>query len=580
MSTISKGFSSGFEDDFSLDMRGASHPSPFFKYFQGFVPTSIKEAFVYAEFLFAKSPQIYAALQKLSEYAITDIVYKSGAQREIDRHKDLFEKTLHVKSVLKAANRDRRIYGNSFLTIYFPFNRFLVCGHCQSIEKINTVDYKFTYRNLSFTWRCKNCQRTTSTHLDKVQDRPIQDPSRINIIRWDPKRININHNALTGESEYSYEIPAREKRQLQKGLKSLLNSTPKGFIRAAKENRVFKFNKGKLFHMKMDAPAGISAAWGISPLLVTLDKFLYMAALSKANEAIASDFLVPFRVLHPAQAVGSIDPATAINLGRWMDETKRNLKKWRRDPLHIQMAPIPLGVTQMGGQGRSLLTAAEVESAENAILAALGVPREFIYGGLSFTGSSVTLRMLENQLLNDTTQMLELLEWIGDNCSKFLGWNTMDYDMVPFKLIDDVQQKSALLNLNAQERILSKQTLAHLFGYDLDQEREAQEKEALEDTRRRIELDRKIQELETSLSQQALSQAQQGGLGYDQNQVIASADQVVQQLMESPDNVRASQLEGLKREDFVMYSVVVERIKDHRRMMRQQQAAQTGQAMS
>lgn len=580
MSHIARGFSPGFGSDVSFSQPSGAHPNPLFKYFQGFVPRSIKESFIWAEFLFSKSPHIYAALQKLSDYAITDITYQTDADREQERHQNLFEKTLHMKGIMKAVLRDRRIYGNSFVSVYLPFNRFLVCKKCQNREKITNIDYKFKYRSLSFLWKCKSCGSQTSTHLDAVVDRPSNNPEKINVIRWDPKRINIAYNSLTGEKEYSYEIPERERRQLRQGLKTLLNSTPKGFIKAAKEKRVFKFNKGKLFHMKIDAPAGISSAWGISPLLVTLDQFLYTAALRKANEAIASDYLVPFRVLHPAQAVASIDPATSMSIGRWMDETKRNVRQWRKDPLHIQFAPVPLGVTQMGGNGRSLLTFPEIEGAEKAILAALGVPQEFVYGGLSFTGSSVTLRMLENQLMNDTHEMVSMLQWIGDTCAEQLGWSKVKYDMIPFKLIDDVQQKNMLMKLNQAEQLLSKQTMADVFGYDLKEERRLQAQEALEETRDRLELDRKLRELESNVSEKAHRQAEEGGLGYDQNQVLAAADQLAQQIAQMPDNVRSSQLEMLKREDFVMYAVVNERMKDLQRLMRQEQAAAHGGAMT
>lgn len=574
MQNIASGFSSGFEDLMMPRGDRGSHPNPMFKYLQGFAPKSIKEAFTWAEFLYAKSPHIYSAIQKLSDYAITEINYLTDSNKEEKRHYELLEKTLNVKSILKASGMDKRIYGNSFVSIYLPFTRYLKCNHCKALTNINVVNYKFKYKSMSFHWTCQRCKNQAFSNIDQVVDREVRDAKKINIIRWDPKRINIDYNSLTGEAEYSYSIPAVERKHLQKGLKSLLNTTPKGFLKAAKENRVFKFKPGKVFHTKTQAPAGVNSAWGVSPLLVTMDRFLFVSMLKKANEAIASEYLTPFRVLHPAQAVGSIDPATSINLAKWQDETKQNIKRWRRDPLHIQMAPIPLGVTQMGGQGRSLLTSQEIEAEENTILASQGVPREFLYGGLSFTGSSVTLRMLENQLLNDTSDLRSLLQWIGDSCANFLHWEKVEYDLVPFKLIDDVQQKSLLISLNQQEQVLSKTTLSNLFGYELEKERQLQEKEVLEDTRNRIKLDRKIEELQNSLVEQAHAQAQPQNLNYNQHEVMAQADAIVEDFLQAPSNVRRSQLESLKREDFVMYSVVVQRLSDYSRMQNQRGAAE------
>ena len=57
-------------------------------------------------------------------------------------------------------------------------------------------------------------------------------------------------------------------------------------------------------------------------------------------------------------------------------------------------------------------------------------------------------------------------------------------------------------------------------------------------------------------------------MSYDQQQIIASADQLVSQLIGMDPGTRRSQLDALKAEDMVMHAVVIQRLEE----ARQQQA--------
>lgn len=546
-----------------------AHPNPMFDFLSSFVPRRLKSLLVWTEYLMFNSTHIYAALNKLSDYSVTEIIYNTDAVAEKDRHQNLMEKEIGIKTVLKAASRDRSVYGNSFISLYLPFTRFLPCSTCNNKTNIKKVNYKFKYRNALFKWACPHCHAGNVTNVNDLIDTNVPDPKRINVIRWDPKSIEIDYNPITGEKRYFYTIPSGIKERIRKGSKHLINSMPKGFLLSIRDNKIFEFAPDQLFHMKVDAPAGVDAAWGFPPLTATLKQFFYAATLRKANEAIALDHVVPFRVLHPAQSTANADPISHLSLSNWVDDTKANIKKWRRDPLHIMFAPIALGVTQMGGQGRAMMTLGEVEAAENNILACMGIPREFLYGGLSFSGSSVTLRMLENQLLSQTKDLIELMQWIGNKCAKFLGWNSVDYDMTPFKLIDDIQQKQILLQLAQEGTTISKTTMANAFGYDLNKERRLREQEMIDEVKHQSQLQKRMQDLQNTIASQARAQAQMGdaSLQYDQQQIIAAADTLVQQLLQFDPSTRRGHLDALKNEDAVMHAVVIQRLQE---MQRQQ----------
>jgi hypothetical protein len=560
--------------------RGIQHPNPLFDYLTTFVPRQLKSLFTYCEYLYYNSPQIFAALNKFAVYPVTDLIFETSSPKLKQKYKNLMGNTLHLKTVLTKTGIDRHVYGNSFVSVYFPFKRFLECPECKARMNIRHANYKFKVKNKSanFIMRCSECKKEVKA---KVVDEKLRHPQGINIIRWDPKHIEIEQNPITGESEYFYRIPSDFRDRLRAGNKHLLATTPLAFIDCIAEKKIFKFGHDKIYHMKADAPAGIDSRWGFPPLTSTLKQFFYTAVLRKANEAISLEHIVPFRVMHPTQPTQNSDPTITISLANWINETKMNLKAWRKDPLHLMFSPIPVGVTNVGGQGRALMVTGEIKEAEDSIIAAMGIPREFIYGGLSATGSGVTLRMLENQLLNYTTQLLDQAQWISNKCSEFLGWKKVRLDFEPFKLIDDVQQKMALLSANqaSGNQLLSITSTANLFGRDIVKERELRKQETLDEQKFQWELQQDTQQLQQNLAERARSSTQtEQPQGYDQQAVIAQADQIAQQLMTMDEGTRKSYLHSLQTEDMVMYSVVIQRWEElqtqNNAMMRQDMRAQ------
>lgn len=550
-----------------------AHPNPMFNFLTGFMPRKLKDMFRWTEYLYFNSPHIFQALQKLADYVITDITFTTESDALRKQYTSLVLKRMRGKALLKAASRDRAIYGNGFFSVYFPFKRILPCTSCRSLWDIRAIkSYKYNAKKGTVSYTCRACNDKSTVALEDMRDIKIYDPKRINVIRWDPKQMELKHNPITGQTEYYYSIPADLRSQIEDGDPNIINTTPKGFLRAAKDDETsFKFDPEKIFHMKMDAPAGVDSAWGFPSVMAVMKQFFYAEVLRKANEAIALDHLVPFRVLHPAQTSGSNDPAQTISFAQWIDETKKNIKFWRRDPLHIMFAPVALGVTQMGGQGRTLLTLGEVKEAEDNIIAGLGVPREFLYGGLSYTGSSITLRMLENQLIAHTADLKDLLQWITDSVADYMGWETVEAEITNFKFIDDVQQKQMMMQADATYNLLSRRTVAEVLDVDYDEEQEQMKQEMLDQIRDDAEMQREAQKIQESLAERAQAQAMQGtGMAYDQQAVIAEAEAIVQELANMPEGQRRSYLSSLQAEDYVMYSVVIQRWEEFQLQMTNQ----------
>jgi len=554
----------------------APHSNPYHSYTQVFSPRRLKDLFKWCEFLFANSAHIYAALRKFGEYPITEILYETNNETLKTKHKNILEKIIHIRELLIEMTLDKYVYGNAFLSMYQPFIRFLKCTKCQTLTNIQNVKYEYNYQAMKFTYECPACHKKVVATEKHIIDRKVSVSRKINFIRWDPKKIDIDHNPLTGASVYYYNIPESVKESVKKGHKFLIDSMPLGFLKAIKEKQQFRFAPGYIFHMKIGGPAGINPQWGLPPLLSTLQLFHYTAILRKANEAISLDYLTPLRIVHPAPQSGNADPVTTISLQEWQQNLKGNIKDWRQDPLHMMFAPVPVGMTQVGGQGRALLTLGEVQEAEKNIVAALGIPLEFLYGGLTRSGMEATLRLIENQLETHISDLNDCIQWISDNCAKFLGYDKVSMELAPFRMIDDQTQKNISLQLyqaghQLGRKIISEKTIAEQNNLDLDKEEDRIKQEELDAVRRDAELQIEISKLQNNMANRIRQETQQsemamggGGAptGYNQQQVIAQADQLVAQWAQMEEGRRKSMMDSLMKEDFVLYSVAMQRWED------------------
>ena len=566
----------GLGDDVVLGFGGrnaASHPNPMYDYLTGFVPRKLKDLFKWAEYLGFHSAHVYGVVRKFGEYPITRFIYESNSEEEKTRHKKLFEEDLRLKGFLTLVSYDVWLYGNSFVSVYEPIKRELVCPTCGTKEDIAAATYKFNLSKLQFTHDCKQCRRKAV--LSKVEDHKLRDPTKIALIRWDPKLIDIEHNRVTGESVYYYQIPRDDVSKVRGGNKTHINHMPLEILRAMQERKTFEFAPGALYHLKMPGPAGVQAQWGFPPITSAIKNFLFTAVLRRANEAIALEHITPFRIIHPLAASGAGDPLTTIPLDRWKSEMERNMRLFRRDPLRIQFSPVPVGVQNIGGEGRALLTLGELQEAEKSIVLSLGVPMEFLSGGLGQTRGEITLRMIENQLQTHIENLNALVQWVERKVASFMSWASIRMRLADFKMIDDVENKQLKIQL-WQSQLLSNTTMAEMLDVDLDHERKQRREDALADARSEQETSVALQKLQQSISTQAQQQAlqNQGGLAYDQQQILAKAQPIAEEMAGYDAGTRRSRLDSLKGEDFVMYCMTKELLEQ---MQQDQTAAMKAQ---
>lgn len=549
---------------------GNVYPNAFFDYLSRLMPRRLKLLFRWLEYLYANCGQVFSCIKKFSEYPVTTLTYDTQDKDAKKKLTETMEKHVHIRSVDIQVGIDYHMYGNSFTSVFKPFTRWLVCKKCSN--RHNAVNYPYEWMNQRFEFKIK-CSSCGSHDIAKVEHEKLPDPKKIRVVRWDPKDIDINSNPITSECEYYYNIPdsIKQKIRSKKPDKFLLNTLPWEFIETIKAKRVFKFRDGQLYHMKCPSPAGINQEWGFPPLLGCMKPFFYTAILRKSNEAVALERLVPWRVIYPQASSANNDPAAFVTLSRFKTELSDAVRKWRRDPNMVKLSPIPIGMTQIGGDGRNLMVTNEIQQAEEVIVTSMGVPKEFIYGGLTHAGGSVTLRMLENLIFTYVDQLTEFNQWVTDQVCDFANWKRVTVGMTDFKLIDDIQQKQMVGQL-FQAKSVSETTFLKSMDIDPEHERKQMVEDAVSQAKMQQEIERRLKEIKSDLSQKVDQQMDGNPLKYDPNAVLQVAQQEAMTCAQMPEEQRKKRLEQLKAQDPVLEIVVQNVLTQIHRQQKQQGA--------
>jgi hypothetical protein len=133
--------------------------------------------------------------------------------------------------------------------------------------------------------------------------------------------------------------------------------------------------------------------------------------------------------------------------------------------------------------------------------------------------------------------------------------------LAEFKLVDDVENKQIYFQLWQQGKI-SDTKIGEIFGIDWEHERKQKAEDALAEMKAQMALEASQKKLQNSLSQQVANKAQmqQNNTQYDQQAIVAQADQIAQEFSQMDAGTRRSRMDALKSEDLIMASVVRERL--------------------
>lgn len=442
------------------------YPNQFFDLSQQYMPPTIKELFRWCTFYYYNSPLIGASVRKLSRYPITDLIFEDEHESTRQLWDKIFNRYLKIKDRLMEVNLDNYAYGNCFVSLHMPFTRFLSCRQCRFTAPIRQWDWAFRGAVYSYTGKCARCKADGDV---AVKDVPHKDLRGVKLIRWNPENMQLKFNEYTGRYIYMYQVPLKLKNAIMRGDKDILEDIPLIVLEAVKKRRMIRFNPDNIKHLKATTLAEQDQGWGKPLILNVLKDMYYFYTLRRAQEAIALEHIVPFDILYPLPN-GQQDPYMHTDLGSWRSKIESLIKRHRRDPNFKGVMPIPIGFGRLGGDGKALLLSPEMNYITQTVVGGLGLPQEFLFGGLNFTGSSVSLRTLENDFIQNRSQLIDLCEWIKD---RLRAWMPLPHlksvRFSDFRMADDIQRNQQVIGLNAQGKV-SDQTMLTELGFDYDQE--------------------------------------------------------------------------------------------------------------
>lgn len=553
-------------------------PNPFFDMASEYIPSDLVQHFQMAEFIMSTMGVYRAATRRVARYFLTEVVIEGASDDQTKEHyEDLFKNKMHILQRMAEFGDDYLTYGNSFLSIYFPFERFLICPECTfSFHSDTSVQYKFDPKDVSYSGECPKCKEKVK-YL--YQDRRSADLERVRVIRWNPKDIRIRYHMISGQCEYWLKFDPKFVNALKTGDRFFVNQTPKEILEAALKSEsvadpyCFKFERDQLLHFKDASLAGIPVhGWAIPPVMANFRLAYYLLLLRRYDEAIALDYILPFRVIYPQATGVDRDPLELHDMGDFVSVMENMISKKRLNLTDIQISPYPIGYEALGGEGKNLSPKDLQSFVVDEMLNSVGYPAELFKGTLQLNVAPVALRMFEKSWGVLLDGYNAFLQWTADKVAQRFLWDKVKAKLQSVTIIDDIENKALRLQAAAGQDI-SKGTAYSPIGIDYQDEQ-----------RRIIEEQTEIQRLQQEAMDE--QQAQQMGaapmtgpngeqMGATPGDVYEQGKALAQQLLfQTPETMRRGELIKIKHSNPTLHAIVTQEMDNLRQDMARQGQAQ------
>ena len=447
--------------------QGMRYPSPFFDVASQYLPDNMLDLLKWCRFYFLTNPIINVAVSKLAEYPVTGLVYETEDEDLRTRYRDI-EKNLGLRKFEVEVGLDYFGYGNAFVSIYTPFNRWLRCTSCGRRHLAKDSRSRYKWKNFKFVLTCAKCSHVGPAEVIDTVERRLRG---VRLVRWNPENMVLRHNDVTGVTKYFYKIPTAIRNDVTMGDRDAIETLPLEFLEAIEKNRFLLFHPDGMYHLKRPTLAQRDQGWGTPLIYPLLRDAFYLQVMKKAQESLLMEHVVPLRVIFPGQSgVPEGGVFDTMNLGVWRSRIETELGTWRRDPNYIPILPIPVGYQQLGASAKALILHQEFRLHAEQMLAGAGIPVEFVFGGLQWSGTNTSLRALENMFTGYNRQREGLIvDFILGRIADFMRWPKINARFERFKMADDLQRSMFYFQLN-QANKLSDRRLAEEIGEDYDKE--------------------------------------------------------------------------------------------------------------
>jgi hypothetical protein len=531
--------------------------------------TNVKHAIAFSEYVYLTNGVFRSATERTAKYFITNITFQELDSDQDDNIKEILEDQLDIKSLAANMLVDLLVYGNSFTFIYFPFIRTLQCGNprCGSIYNIEKINYELEVN--SFTARCPRCGYHGPF---KRQEENLRDPTKIHVQRLDPKYVEIDYDPISGQTEYYMLIDTMLKQKISNRDKHIIDKIPWVFFEASEKDRMVKFAPGQIFHLRAPGIAGLYHGWG-TPQAVGLTEYLVKSHYyTKAELAILKDFIVPKRVLYPANNEGGFE---FFSTSVFKDRMAQMQEEHKKDPTKIMLSPFPIGYQAIGGEGKALNLSQEEEYNTKQQLAAAGFPADLYFMTFQMQVLPASLRLFQNIWSHIPAGLNKWIKWIVERISSFMQIEPPDVKWQEVTIADDLERRHVLLQLASAQQV-SLATALEPLGINI--------KDELKKLMSQATMQQEVIE-EAAEEQRIKTQLTGGGAGpggggpMDADATMAQAQEIAQQWLYMEETQRHQMMRQLKQQNQLLHGVAMSLYEDMAASVRQQGGAEQLAAM-
>lgn len=575
-----------------------SYPDPFLDMASELMPRSMPEILRLCEFVWHKNGLYRMAASRIVRYFITSVEFENIESEQRARLTSFLTYKLRLQERLAELGDDFIAYGNSFSSVVIPFRRYLRCASCGLERPIEKINYDF--KNYRFYAPCPHCKAKSAEH--RRIDRPSMEEDKIKIKRWPPTEIEIEEHPVMKTKRYYWRIPPKIRSKIKKGDKVLLNEMPWEVVEAVQADKLFRFNDGVVYHMCEAPLAGVdSEGWGVSRLFSCFGMAWYVQMMHRYNEALVSDYIVPFRVVSPPAASGKLDPILHVDMNDFRANVKQMVAEHRRDPGSYHTSPVPLQYQAFGGEASNLAPSTLLEQGNDMLLNAIGTPVEMYRGTMNLQAMPTAMRLFQQMFPQVPGNYSGWIDWaVATICSAMLWDKPERAYMKAVTLADDIEIRQVWLQL-AAANLISKRTAYGPWNIDPSEETERvfDELREFDEIKKRYEEDA----LKRQMLSETLANAGAGGMppgpggapgvpppgavgpGGGALPISASGSStpqdlqeeavaLAQQLLGMPFEQRKGQMQQLKQQHPALHAMVKQEMQNQR-----QAAASQGQQM-
>ena len=572
-------------------------------------------ALLYSEFVALSNGTYRQAINRITSYFLTEIDIQTViASKPVSvDEKDKWTSALRTDraDILleeQSIGTEFLVYGNSFVSAWPAFHRLLDCPTCRfrvALEKVyHEPAFKFRWSGFKFNASCPRCKNRGDW---SVHDEIDMRPEKMHIKRWSPHEMVLEHCPVTDDVQHYWRIPEDYKQQVRRGTLFILKHVPLEILQAISHNRqLFRFAPGEVFHAKEPTLAGIrNRGWGIPRTISNFRQVWYVQMLHKYNEAIAADYVVPFRVITPANAGkgDASDPLMSFSGGDFMYQVRRMLQKRRYNPTDWFTLGYPVQYQMLGGEARQLAPMELLEQGHDHLLNAIGAPVEMYRGSLQLTTSPVSLRLFEASWYVLVDVYNNFLRWFVNKIADIYQWEKVLAKHRRVTHADDMQRTMAALQM-AMSGKASMTSALRTIGMEYRDEQRTILEEARQDQEQQAKLQKEMEQaaysqeiIKGSPSQTGApavpgaSAAGQNGsaaggaagaMGLETNSIVsmipgpnqlqtveavsATASQLAQVLLSRPSPQRNSDLQLIRQQNETLYAAVKEEMRKTRQL--------------